>query len=209
MKLALVGAGGHGKVLFDTALECGYRDVHFYDDRVMRSASPIHDFQVLGKTRDLAGRFHEYDGILVAIGNNLTRLKIFEALENLGAPLVSLVHPSAVISPHADIANGTVILANTVVQFGVRLGKCCVVNTSASVDHDCIVGAGVHIAPGVRLTGGVTVGDLSLLGAGCIVLPNVSIGRQVTVGAGSVVLADVSDHVTVVGNPASPAKGQN
>ena len=76
------------------------------------------------------------------------------------------------------------------------------INTSASIDHDCVLGECVFIAPGARLGGNVRVGDLSFIGIGASVLPGCALGRNVTVGAGAVVIGDVPDNVTVVGVPA-------
>ena len=75
-------------------------------------------------------------------------------------------------------------------------------NTSASIDHDCQIGDGVHVAPGSHLAGGVSVGAACFLGAGTIVIPGVTIAANTTTGAGAVVVRDLDEPGTYVGVPA-------
>ena len=77
-----------------------------------------------------------------------------------------------------------------------------IINTNASVDHDCCIGDGVHIGPGTALAGNVVVGAESILGAGATVIPGVQIGSRATIGAGSVLIRDILDGTTDVGVPA-------
>ena len=113
------------------------------------------------------------EGLIIAVGDNAKRRQI--ALENEGArPQILygvLIHRSAVISPSAKIGTGTVIMAGAVVQAGARIGKHCIINTCASVDHDCIVGDYAHIAPGAHLCGHVEVGEGALVGVGVGIAP--------------------------------------
>jgi acetyltransferase-like isoleucine patch superfamily enzyme len=82
------------------------------------------------------------------------------------------------------------------------MGPAAILNTGCSVDHDCIIGEGAHIGPGVRLCGNVWVGARSLIGVGTSVRPGIRIGSDVIVGAGSSVVADIPDGSTYAGCPA-------
>ncbi len=82
------------------------------------------------------------------------------------------------------------------------MGKACIINTSASVDHECVLGDGVHIAPGATIAGCVKIGDFSFVGSGAVILPNIKVGSNVIVGAGSVVTRNVEDNILTYGNPA-------
>ena len=101
---------------------------------------------------------------------------------------------------------GTVVFAGSVVQPDATIGAHSILNTAASVDHDCIVGDFVHIGPGVTLCGGVTLDEGVLLGVGAKVAPNVEIGPWSTAGAGAVCVVDVPGSTTVVGVPARPVE---
>jgi acetyltransferase EpsM len=98
------------------------------------------------------------------------------------------------------------VFAGAVIQPDATIGAHSILNTAASVDHDCIVGDFVHIGPGVTLCGGVTLDEGVLLGVGAKVAPNVEIGPWSTAGAGAVCVVDVRGSTTVVGVPARPVE---
>lgn len=200
-KLAILGASGHGKVVADTAECCGWQAIEFFDDAwpERQNNGP---WAVVGDTTALRKRLEEFDGVVVAIGNNATRYKKLLELEVAGACLCSLVHPAATVSRHALVGKGTVVFANAVVNADASIGPGSILNTGCSVDHDCVLGVAVHISPGARLAGGVRVGDLSWVGIGASVRQLVHIGSDVIVGAGAAVTSDVSDALTVAGVPA-------
>jgi sugar O-acyltransferase (sialic acid O-acetyltransferase NeuD family) len=139
----------------------------------------------------------------VAVGGpGRDRLQLFDKMLSLGLSPISIVHPRAFIARDAHVAQGAQVLAMAAVCSHVKLGRAVIVNTSASVDHDCVVEDGVHIAPGARLAGEVHVGEAAFIGAGAIVLPRLRIGALAVVGAGAVVTRDVPDNAVVVGIPA-------
>lgn len=134
-------------------------------------------------------------------GNGRTRIEFMAMFEKDGLQTRSLVHPTASILSGAIIGSNCQILAHAVVGIDVVLGSACIVNTKASVDHECRIADGVHIAPGVTLCGEVSVGEYSFIGAGSVLLPRVTVGSNVIVGAGTVVTRDIPDNVVVYGNP--------
>lgn len=199
--LAILGASGHGKVVADTAECCGWDAIEFFDDAwpglAMNGA-----WQVVGTSADLLKRVQDYQGVLVAIGNNEVRQRKLAELKAVGASLPVLQHPTAVVSRYAAIGPGSVLFASAVVNAYATLGEGCIVNTGGSVDHDCELGNCVHVCPGARLAGMVKVGDLSWIGIGACVRQVLDIGSRVVVGAGAAVVCNISDNMTVAGVPA-------
>lgn len=203
-KLAILGAGGHGRVVAEAAEESGWTVPGLFD----RAGPKVHDpWRVLGDEKDLLGRLGEFDGVIVAIGENRQRLDWTLKLGAYGGQLATVVHPAAWVSPRAHLGQGSVVLAGAIVGTGVHLGRAVIVNTGASVDHDDRIGDGVHIAPGARLAGHVTVGDRSWIGLGAVVRQGLSLGADVLVGAGAAVVKSVESGQTVVGVPAGPMSG--
>lgn len=82
-------------------------------------------------------------------------------------------HPSAVISEESEINEGTVVMQGAIIQSDVRLGKHCIINTGASVDHECVIDDYVHISPHCTLCGNVQVGEGTWIGAGSTIIPGV------------------------------------
>lgn len=200
-RLALLGAGGHAKVVADAALLAGWESVAMFADGPPAAA---HDarWPRLGDADALLARLAEFDGVLVAIGDCDARLAQHRRLRDAGAPMATVVHPRATVSPHARLGGGSVLMAGAIVNVDAVLGEACIVNTGATVDHDCRLGDGVHIAPGAHLSGAVVVGERSWIGVGAAVRQGMRIGAGVTVGAGAVVVSTVTDDITVVGVPA-------
>jgi len=201
-RLAILGASGHGKVVADTAELCGWDEIVFFDDAFPNMKSSD-NWEALGNSESLIERLNQYDGAVVAIGDNTIRIEKSELLVSLGVNLVCITHPSAVISQYANVGQGTVIFANVVVNAGVSIGQASILNTASTVDHDCILGDGVHISPGAHIAGGVCIGSRSWVGIGACVKQCLSIAEDVVVGAGSVVVKDIARGSVVMGNPAS------
>ncbi len=202
-RLALLGASGHGKVVADAALAGDWDEVEFFDDAwpQCQSNGP---WPVTGDSAALLKRLQEFQGVIVSIGDCDVRWAKHQSLQAAGALLVTVVHPSAVVSRHAVLGLGTVVMAGAVVNIDAVVGQAGIINTGATVDHDCRLGDAVHICPGAHLSGNVQVGHGSWVGVGAAVKQGMILGERVMVGAGAVVVQAVPDGLTVVGNPAMP-----
>lgn len=208
-KLIILGAGGHGRVLADTAeLTNNWSEIVFLDDRYPKLKSSG-NWKVVGNSNDAENFLSVYSDAAVGIGDNQTRLNCLEKLLTLGFSLPVIAHPTAVISQYSTIAAGSVLFALTAVNFGAKLAMGCIVNTGAKIDHDCSLGKGVHLSPGVHIAGAVTIGDCSWIGIGAVVRPTILIGNNVIVGAGAAVINNLSAGITVVGVPARVLKKSN
>jgi sugar O-acyltransferase (sialic acid O-acetyltransferase NeuD family) len=198
-KLLIIGASGHGKVVVDIALKVNkWKSIAFLDDDV--SIKTSFGLEVIGKTAD-AFAYKEEADFFVAIGNNATREKIQDKLIDDGLNIVSLVHPSAVIGTDVEIGIGTTVMAGVVINNSTKIGKGCIINTSSSLDHDNYIEDYVHISPGVRTAGRVSIGKDTWLGIGSVVSNNVHICSGCKVGAGAVVVKDITEPGTYVGVP--------
>ena len=190
-KINLFGAGGHGRVIREIVEATGRTAGYYYDDapRIgVQDGIPVLD-----------AAQHEMEGpLIVCVGDNAARRRVAERLD---AEFATAIHPSAIISPSSQIAEGTVVMAGAVVQAHAQIGRHCIINTGASVDHECEIGDFVHIAPHATLCGDIEVGEMTLIGAGSVVLSGVKIGKCCVIGAGSVVLHDIPDGSVVCGNP--------
>jgi len=191
-RLLIIGASGHGKVIADIAVKCGYKDIVFLDDN--ENVKECAGFPVVGKVADATNM---EDDKIVAIGNAEIREKIQSKLSNL----VTLIHPNAVVSRRVEIGEGTVIMAGAVINSDVIIGKGCIINTGASVDHDCKIEDFVHVSVGAHVAGTASIGRNTWVGAGATVSNNVSICDHCMIGAGAVVINNLAKPGTYVGIP--------
>lgn len=192
-KLVIIGASGHGKVVADIAVKNGYENIVFLDDN--ENVKECAGFPVIGKTSK-AKDINE--NMIVAIGNAKVREKIQSELNNV----ITLIHPTAVISRRVKIGAGSVIMAGAIINSDVVIGKGCIINTGASVDHDCRVGDYVHISVGAHVAGTCVIGERTWIGVGVTVSNNVNICRDCMIGAGAVVIKNIEKTGTYVGVPA-------
>lgn len=205
-RLVLIGAGGHGRVVADTAEALGYCDISFLDD-VWETRSTNGDWPITGGVANWRDIDPSSSDLFVTIGDNATRLKLGREIEVDGRfDLPAILHPKAIVSPRARIGAGTAVMAGAVLQAYAGIGRFAIINTGATIDHDCTIGDGVHVSPGANVAGTVSVGEGSWIGIGASVRQNTRIGSGVMVGAGAAVVADIPDGTTVLGTPARPAR---
>jgi sugar O-acyltransferase (sialic acid O-acetyltransferase NeuD family) len=208
MRYVLWGSAGHAMVLASIIDLRGGRVVALFDNS--REAVSVLTGVSLYLGKDEFIRWierepdrHDIYG-LAAIGGarGRDRLAVHEYFRTYGVRVDPLVHPQASVCRTASLGAGTQVLAQAVVAAGARLGEACIINHHASVDHECVLGDGVHLAPGATLCGCVSLGNNVMIGAGAVVLPRVTIGENTVVGAGAVVTRDFPAGVVAAGNPA-------
>lgn len=197
-RLVLIGAGGHGKVAADTAETLGWSDVVFLDD-VYPERKTNGKWPIIGGIGLAASLRNEGADVFISIGSNRQRSLV---ANEMGGRFATLIHPRAHVSPYAQIAEGTLIVAGAVVNTYARIGQGTIINTGATVDHDCKIDSFVHVSPGAHIAGEVKVGTRSWIGIGASVRECIEISRDVRVGAGACVVSDVAAGRTVVGVPA-------
>jgi len=206
-RIFVFGASGHGKVVIDAIERQGVYEVAFLvDDNKAMQATTFFGYPVIGGKTELLAAPEDIRRGIVAIGDNCARGSVAGWLAANGFGLVTVVHPSAQLGRGVLVGEGTVVMAGAVVNTDAVLGRNVIVNTRASVDHDCTIADGVHLAPGSTLCGTVDIGEQTFICAGAVVIPNLRVGRRVTVAAGSVVIGHLPDELTVAGVPARVLK---
>jgi acetyltransferase EpsM len=203
MELAIVGEGGHSKVIRDLITSRKqYRVTVILDDKY--SELTCYDGLYRGPISSAARLFHGLDQLrcIVAIGSNELRRSIVARLGLPAERYITLIHETAIVSSSAVVGPGSVIMPHTVVNADARVGAHTIINTGAIVEHDCRVGDYAHIAPRATLTGSVTVNDGAMVGAGATIIPGKAIGAWSIIGAGATVVTDIIPSETAVGTPA-------
>ncbi len=204
-RLVIIGASGHGKVAIEVARAClPACELMLADDG--DCDGEVLGVPVVGTTDTALAWINGHTGFFIAIGNNAVRARLAARLNQAGARILSLVHPQAIVSPSAQLGDGTLVMPGAIINAQARLGAGVIVNTGATVDHDCQIDRYVHLAPGVNLAGGVVVGEHAFVGIGSQVIQQVRIGAHCIVGAGTTVISDLPNRCTAVGCPAKIIK---
>ncbi len=198
--IILLGSGGHARVLLD-ALYCnGIEPLGYVDCK--KSAADI-GIDYLGDDEYLEGLSCDELLLVNGVGDITRRQQLFESFKTQGFNFGQVIHPSAIISKSALLAEGVQVMAGAVIQTGVNIDENVIINTRASIDHDCSVGSHSHVAVGAVLAGDVRVSKNVLIGAGSTVIQGLTIGSDSVVAAGAVVIHDVAEGRTVIGVPAN------
>ena len=154
--LLILGAGGFGHMIQETARLLGYEKAVFLDDAVKGP-------DVVGKCCDYESFLQQYDTAVAALGDNNMRLHWTEKLMEAGYHVPAIIHPSAVVSPSASIGNGSFIMQRAVVNTHTIVEHGVLINSGAVVDHDSHIGCGAHIGLG------------SVVKANCSIAPKVKV----------------------------------
>ena len=135
-KLLIVGAGGLGRMVMETALEDF--DCYFIDDSYQLN-DQICGIKVVGKINDIEQLKSHYDYLIVAIGNNAFREKLTNVAISYGYKIPNIINYSAYISPFAKFGYGCIVLSNASIQNGAVLGNGVVITANVEVHHDATI----------------------------------------------------------------------
>lgn len=203
-KIIVIGGGGHAKVVIAMLHNLQAYEVAGYVDNVDKGV--VCDSKWLGSDANLGDLVSGVGShAVLGIGHPsdaATRQRVYNMAVSYGFSFPVVNAADAVVYEDVKLAAGSVVMSGAVVQPGSKAGLCAIINTNATVDHDCILGDFVHIAPGAVLCGGVQCGSECLIGAGAVVLPGVKIASHCIIGAGAVVISDCVESGVYAGNPA-------
>lgn len=167
-RLLILGAGGHGGVVLETAeLQREYDEIAFLDD--LYEENLVSKLNVIGKIKDYKSLLYKYKNAFVAIGNNEKRVELIKELLDFGYEVPVLIHPRAYLSSLSKVGKGTVLLAGSVVNVNTKIGLGNIININSSVDHDCILEDGCHVCSGAVVRSMVKLGKMTLVGAGTVI----------------------------------------
>ena len=196
--IILLGYSGHAYSVIDAALNNGSK-ITGYCDFKENKENPF-AIKFLGKEVDLT---HNQNALFFpSVGDNILRKQLVGFIESKKWGQTKIIHPSSKISPKTTIGHSTFISSGAIVNALAYIGKGCIINSGAIIEHECKIENFCHIAPGATVAGNVKIGAHSFVGSNATITPGVTIGQNVIIGAGTVVLKDIPDNATCVGNPA-------
>ena len=177
-KIVVIGGGGHAKVLISILKKLNQYNIVGFTD-INRKES-ILGINCIGPDSILQELFSKgVKNAAIGIGqlkSEELRVHIYSSLTKIGFVLPVIISPKAVINEEVEIKEGTVVMDGAIINSSTRIGKCCIINTNSSIDHDRTIDSFTHIAPGVTLSGNVTVGKEVLIGTGAKIIQCVTLG---------------------------------
>ena len=197
--MILIGYSGHAFVVYGILKAAG-KKVIGYCDVSEKGYNPF-DLTYFGtETSESAFEILKQNNFFIAVGDNITRNKIYDQLFQKNLTPVNAIHPSSVIDTSATIVtHGVMIAAGVIINPLAAIGKGAICNTGCIIEHECVVGDFSHIGPGAVLCGNVKIGNGTFVGANAVIKQGIIIGKNAMIGAGAVVVKNVPDNVTVIG----------
>lgn len=211
LPLIILGAGGHAKVLLSLLQAIG-RDVFGVcaPELTEQGIDRWRGIPVLNLSDDNLTAFPPDKVALVnGVGNQFGRQWLFNKFKAQGYHFPTLIHPHAWVDPCAKLDEGVHVLAGAIIQVDTVIGKNVIINTRASVDHDCILEDHVHIAPGAILCGHVHVKQGAFIAAGATAVIGMHVGENAVAGAGVSIVRDIAPNYTVIPAPVRIRNGEN
>lgn len=201
-KLWIYGAGGHGAVVANIAIQTNsFELAGFWDDDEAKKGKTYCGYPIMGGFENIPDVNDKiWNAIFIAIGDNETRKSLAGALTDSFFPRI--VAPSAVIETNTEIGDGTIIMPGAVIEPFAKIGRHCIVNNHAVIGHDVVVEDFCHVSGGAIVCGQCIVGRGTLIGINASIIPTIHIGRYCHIAAGSVVTKNCADNSFVMGNPA-------
>lgn len=204
--LVIYGAGGLGREVAEIVRRINERHrfwnlLGFLDDGA-EAGTLSGGLPVLGG-RSVAEEFDGPLDVVLSIARPSDKRAIYEALKR--CPHVrfpNVIDTDSKLSSRIAMEEGVVVSHFCSLSVDISLGRCVFINTGSHVGHDSVLGDFCSVMPNVNISGNVTIGAESTIGAGASILQGRSVGSGVMVGMGTIVLTDVPDACTVLGNPA-------
>ncbi len=189
-KIILIGGGGHCMACIDVIEQEGRFTIAGIVDVPEKKQHNVLGYPVIGTDADLAVLIKSFPNVLITLGHiksPIRRMELFNDLMQMGARVPVIQSPLAYVSPHAHVAEGTIVMHNALINAGARVGRNCIINTKALVEHDAVIEDHCHISTGAVVNGGVKIGSGSFFGSGAVAAENTSIPSNSFIKANSLI----------------------
>lgn len=204
--LVIYGAGGQGREVAEMVRRINNRHriwnlLGFIDDKsTARSLWSGKD--VIGDFSFISNFGRPLD-VVLSIADPNSKKRLYEELKALRhVHFPNIIDCETELSSNAVIGEGVIISHFCSISVDVAIGNCVLINTATIVGHDSSVGDFCSVMSNVNISGNVTIGAGTFIGVGSSIRQGKVIGSNSVVGMGAVVVSDVPDSCTVLGNPA-------
>ena len=201
--LVLIGAGGHARSCIDVIEQEGKFRIAGLVGVTEEVDSRVLNYDVIGTDADLDELAARFKYALITVGqiaSSEDRIRLFDLSVKAGFALPTIIAPSAYVSPHATIGEGTVIMHGAIINAEAVVGRNCIINSGALIEHNVQIEDHCHVSTGSIVNGNSSVGLGTFIGSGAIVRQGVAIGKNSIVGMGLSVREDIGNDVKYLGS---------
>lgn len=202
--IILVGGGGHCISCIEVIEETGLYEIIGILDQPEKKGSNVLGYPVIGTDVDIPTLIVKCPNFHITVGQIKTsqvRQNIFEKIKDAGGHLPVIISPTAHVSSHATIEEGSIIMHQAFVNAAASIGKACIINSKALIEHEVKVNDFCHISTAACINGQVNIGACCFIGSNTVIGNNLSVVENTLVAAGSQVLKNINKSGIYIGNP--------
>src|SRR5574344_2783631 len=196
-KIVLIGGGGHCHSVIDVIEQENKYEIIGIIDTKENISKKVLGYEIIACDDDLEELFKTCKNAVITIGHiksNITRVKLFAKLKNIGFSLPVIISPLAYVSKYSKIDEGTIVMHHALINTNAKIGKNCIINTKALIEHDCIVEDNCHISTASVINGGVIVRENTFFGSNAVSKEYIEIGKNCLIGGGTRVLSNLMNN---------------
>lgn len=183
--LILVGAGGHARACIDIIEHLNTFSIAGLISNEEELQHECLGYPVIATDSDFPKLAKKYKYALITVGQietALVRHRLYDQALAIGFKLPIIISPTAYVSRHAVVGDGTMVMHGAIVNAGAKVGNNCIINTNALIEHDAIVADHCHISTGAIVNGAANIGLGSFVGSGSIIKQGITLGNNCVVG---------------------------
>jgi sugar O-acyltransferase (sialic acid O-acetyltransferase NeuD family) len=183
--LILIGAGGHARACIDVIEHLDIFDIAGLIGNEEELQHECLGYRVIATDSDFPKLAKQYQYALITVGQIESALvRLYDQALAIGFKLPTIISPTAHVSRHAVVGDGTMVMHGAIVNAGAKVGSNCIINTNALIEHDAIVADHCHISTGAIVNGAANIGLGSFVGSGSIIKQGITLGNNCVVGMG-------------------------
>jgi len=179
--IVLLGGGGHCKSCIDVIEQTGQYEILGILDPQLKIGDRVLRYEIIGTDDDVPDILKSVRHFLITVGQIKSaekRVTLYRMIKSLKGEFPVIISPSAYVSSHSHIGEGTIIMHHAVINAGSTIGANCIINTKSLIEHDALVGDHCHISTGAIINGGCKVGSYSFVGSGAVAVQETTIPER-------------------------------
>jgi sugar O-acyltransferase (sialic acid O-acetyltransferase NeuD family) len=203
--LIIIGAGGFGREVYSLALDCiangSLLNIKGFLDSNPTALASYENYPPI-LNNEIEYKPQEEDVFIIALTSIVGKRNCYNEIISKGGEFISIIHPTAIIMQNITVGMGCIIGRNCYIGNDCEIGNFVTTNYGAVVGHDNKIGDFSHIGPRSFIGGSTKIENEVTIYAMATIINNVIVKKRSVVGAGSVVIKNVEECTSVLGNPA-------